>query len=334
MVYLSFRSVAALLLLSLSTISLATPISINATDVEAQAVSRLYYLDQREGRIQSCKPDGTDTKTIATELRSVPDGIAVDRAAGLIYFSNMGRSAGSGARGSIQSVKLDGTGLATIVAVGKTHTAKQLTLATVGGKKMLYWGDREGMKVMRCNVDGSGLEVVVDTAGAKCAGSPQCKHVVGVAVDAENGFVYWTQKGGSSAGEGSIHRAGISLPAGATAASRPDVQNLLTGLPEPIDLRWVKETGTLYWTDRATSPGGNSVNRLQIANGASPVQISATKQMLFNGIGAGIGIAVDVAGKQLWATSLNGGLYSSDLEGKGKKQIGRGLGLLVGIDFA
>jgi hypothetical protein len=328
----NLRSVAALLLLAISTLSLASPV--NITDLQGSANSRLYYLDLMGGRIQSCKGDGSDTRTIATGLKSAPDGIAVDKTAGMIYFSNMGSAMGTGAKGSVQSVRLDGTGLTTLVAPGRTTVGKQLTLVTVGGKKMLYWGDREGMKVMRVNVDGSGLEVVVDTSKSKCTGSNQCKHVVGVAVDPENGFVYWTQKGGSSAGEGSIHRASINLPAGATAATRPDTQSLLTQLPEPIDLRWVKETGTLYWTDRATTAGGNSVNKLHIANGANPVQIAATKQMLFNGIGAGIGIAVDVPGNQLWATSLSGAIWTSDLNGKNKRRIGTGLGSLTGIDFA
>jgi DNA-binding beta-propeller fold protein YncE len=326
----SFRNVATLLLLALSRTTLAAPV--NAIS-DSSPTSRLYFLDQSGGRIVSCKTDGTDMRTVYTGLRSAPDGIAVDKAAGFIYVSNMGSSLGMGNSGSIVRVGLDGSGFTTIVPVGKTHTAKQLELVVQGGKKKLYWGDREGMKVMRANVDGSELEVVVNTASAKCEGGNACKMVVGVAVDPVGGWVYWTQKGGSSAGEGSIHRAPINLKAGETAERRSDVQHLLSGLPEPIDMRWVAETSTLYWTDRGNVQGGNSVNRMKIAASSSQVQIAATKQILYTGLQMGIGLAIDVPGKQMWATDLRGNVWASDLEGKNKKKIGQSLGVLVGIDY-
>jgi DNA-binding beta-propeller fold protein YncE len=326
----SFRNVATLLLLALSTTSLAAPVNI---EKDAAGTGKLYFLDQSGGRIVSCNTDGTGMKTVYQGLRSAPDGIAVDKAAGYIYVSNMGSSIGAGNSGSIVRVGLDGSGFTTLVAPGKTHTAKQLALVVHNGKKKLYWGDREGMKVMRANVDGSELEVVVNTATSRCTGSNACRMVVGVAVDPEGGFVYWTQKGGSSAGEGSIHRAPIALKAGEAADRRSDVQTLLTGLPEPIDMRWVAQTGTLYWTDRANIQGGNSVNRMVVGGASSPVQIAATKQILYTGLQAGIGLAIDVPGKMMWATDLRGNVWASDMDGKSKKKIGSGLGVLVGIDY-
>ncbi|KAF2404938.1 YWTD domain-containing protein [Trichodelitschia bisporula] len=305
---------------------------LNATS----AGGRLYFLDQggfKAGRILSTKADGTDLRVILEGLRAAPDGIAVDRAAGYIYFTNMGTSAGNTAAGSVQRVGLDGKGLVTVVQPGKTHTAKQLTLVEEGGKKKLYWGDREGMKVMRANIDGSGLEVVVDTAKYACSGEP-CKHVVGVAVDTKNGFVYWTQKGGEAGGQGSIHRAPTTLKAGETAGARSDVQTLLKGLPEPIDAHWVAESGTLYWTDRGRTTGGNSVNKLVLGAAAAGGAVQGAKaQVLYGGLGTGIGIAVDVPSNQVWATDLRGQVWLSDLEGKNKKKIASGLGILVGITY-
>jgi DNA-binding beta-propeller fold protein YncE len=326
----TIRNATTLLLLALSTTSLAAPV--NAV-TESSPTSRLYFLDQSGGRIVSCKTDGSELKTVYTGLRSAPDGIAVDKAAGFIYVSNMGSSLGLGNSGSVVRVGLDGSGFTTIVPAGKTHTAKQLALVVQDGKKKLYWGDREGMKVMRANVDGSELEVVVNTETSRCEGSKSCKMVVGVAVDPQGGWVYWSQKGGSSAGEGSIHRAPINMKAGEKADKRSDIHTLLTGLPEPIDLRWVAETGTLYWTDRANIQGGNSVNRLRIGSSNSQVQVAATKQILYTGLQAGIGIAVDVQGKQMWATDLRGNVWLSDMEGKNKKKIAQSQGVLVGIDY-
>ena len=55
--------------------------------------------------------------------------------------------------GSIERVDLDGRNRTTIVPEGGTFTPKQLQLEKKSGK--LYWCDREGMRVMRANLDAS-----------------------------------------------------------------------------------------------------------------------------------------------------------------------------------
>lgn len=323
-----FKAVATLFLLSLSTTIFAAPVQ-DASLMTGD--SRLYFLDMRGARIVTTKTDGTDLKVVSSDHRSAIDGIAVDKPAGYIYFSNMGTMVK--ADGSIQRIGLDGGGLTTLVGGGKTHTPKQLILVDMGaGQKKLYWGDREGMKVMRANVDGSQLETVVDTRNSAC-NNDKCKMVVGVAVDVAGGWVYWTQKGGTSAGEGTLSRAPITMNPGETPGKRSDIQVLLTGLPEPIDLRWVKETGTIYWTDRGHLENGRSVNRLAVGGAKSKAEITAKMQTIFTGMADAIGIAVDHAGNKVWATDLAGNLWMSDLEGQGKKKIASGLGTLTGLDF-
>ena len=63
--------------------------------------------------------------------------------------------------GSIERADIDGKNRKTIVAQGNTHTPKQIILDKKGGK--LYWCDREGMRVMRCNLDGSKLETLIES---------------------------------------------------------------------------------------------------------------------------------------------------------------------------
>jgi hypothetical protein len=60
--------------------------------------------------------------------------------------------------GSIERADLDGKNRKIILAQGHTHTPKQIILEKKAGK--LYWCDREGMRVMRCNLDGSQLETL------------------------------------------------------------------------------------------------------------------------------------------------------------------------------
>ena len=122
------------------------------------AVSRLFLLDLSDDRVVSLNPDGSDRKVIVTECR-YPDGIAVDVAAGHIYWTNMGVPKLND--GSIERADLDGRHRMTIVPQGGTFTPKQIQLEKKSRK--LYWCDREGMRVMRSNLDGSKIEVLVQT---------------------------------------------------------------------------------------------------------------------------------------------------------------------------
>jgi hypothetical protein len=85
-----------------------------------------------------------------------------------------------------------------IVRPGDTFTPKQLQLDEKNRK--LYWCDREGMRVMRANVDGSNLETLVDTSeGDSRPGKDIKKWCVGIVLDVEAGKLYWTQKGPDNA---------------------------------------------------------------------------------------------------------------------------------------
>lgn len=49
----------------------------------------LFVLELSSGRVFSLNPDGSAPKTLVTGCR-LPDGLAVDSAAGYIYWTNMG----------------------------------------------------------------------------------------------------------------------------------------------------------------------------------------------------------------------------------------------------
>jgi hypothetical protein len=81
------------------------------------------------------------------------------------------------------------------VPEGATFAPKQLQLDKKHRK--LYWSDREGMRVMRVNLDCSNIEMLVDTSkGDTRPGHDQKKRCVGIAVDPERRQLYWTHKGG------------------------------------------------------------------------------------------------------------------------------------------
>jgi hypothetical protein len=290
-------------------------------------VGLLYFLDASGGRILSVKPDGSDRKVILTAVGPIPDGIVVDVDAGHIYWTNMGNPIKND--GSIERVDLDGTNRATIILDGGTFTPKQLHIEKKNGK--LYWCDREGMRVMRCNLDGSKVETLVDSSkGDPRPGADATKWCVGITVDAEGGKIYWTQKGPTKGGSGRIYRANLEIPKGETAASRSDLEVLFDKLPEPIDLEADLENRVLYWTDRGDPPRGNTVNRASMD--AKPGE--AAPEILVTHLMEGIGIALDLKGDRMFFTDLAGDLCSSRLDGSEKKLLLGVQGNLTGVAYA
>jgi hypothetical protein len=300
-----------------------------SSKVTTKATSeRLFVLDVSAGRVLSCKPDGSDLKTIVSEGRRLPDGIVVDVEAGHIYWTNMGNLKAND--GSIERADLDGKNLKHIVPPGGTFTPKQLQLDKKNGK--LYWCDREGMRVMRCNLDGSKIETLVDSSqGDSRPGPDATKWCVGIALDIVGGKLYWTQKGSDNAGQGRIFRASIEIPMGQTPANRTDIELLFDNLPEPIDLDLDLASRIMYWTDRGDPPRGNTVNRAPMD--AAPGN-RKDPEILITHLMEGIGLALDLKGGRMFLTDFAGSVYSANLDGSNEKTLLFAQGNLTGIAYA
>jgi DNA-binding beta-propeller fold protein YncE len=290
-------------------------------------LARLFVLELSGNRVMSLNPDGSDEKVLVSDCR-LPDGIVVDTAAGHIYWTNMGVPSQND--GSIERADIDGRNRTTIVPSGATFTPKQLHLEKASGK--LYWCDREGMRVMRCNLDGTRLETLVQTDGGDPRPGPdQTKWCVGITIDPKRGHFYWTQKGGDNAGVGRILRANLEMPKGQTAINRTDIEVLFENLPEPIDLELDVENRVLYWTDRGDPPRGNTVNRASI-DGA--VAHDRVPEILVTHLMEGIGIALDLRGDRMFMTDLAGSLYTARLNGSEMRALRIAQGNLTGVAFA
>jgi hypothetical protein len=291
---------------------------------------RLIYLDIRGGRVVSANPDGTDGTTLVSGRTGTPDGIAVDVEGGHIYWTGMGRPDADD--GFIDRADLDGSHVTRVVPAGGAFTPKQLKLDRTHGK--LYWSDREGMRVMRANMDGTGIETLIETARGDEARRNAANWCVGVALDVDRAQVYWTQKGGANAGVGSIRRAGFNPPRGEDPAHRSDIEVLFDGLPEPIDLDLDLEGRLMYWTDRGDPPRGNTVSRAPMdpPAGIDPRR-RQDQQILVSGLQEGIGIALDRGGGRMFFTDLGGNVYSARLDGTERRTLLTAQGSLTGIAF-
>jgi hypothetical protein len=283
---------------------------------------RLFLLELSGDRIHSMNPDGSDRKTIVTDCRW-PDGVAVDVEAGHIYWTNMGVPNLND--GSIERADIDGGNRNVVVPQGGTHTPKQMHLDKENGK--IYWCDREGMRVMRCNLDGTQVETLVEAGRGDNGSRDQTRWCVGITIDPKLRKIYWTQKGPDKGGRGRLFRANIDVPRGESPANRSDIEVLFDKLPEPIDLEFDVANRVLYWTDRGDPPRGNTVNR-------APVDKKAAPEILITHLMEGIGIALDVPGNRMFVTDLAGSVYSADLDGKNERNFLYAQGNVTGIAYA
>src|SRR5262249_23212657 len=224
--------------------------------------------------------------------------------------------------GSIERADLDGGNRKIIIPQGLTYTPKQIHFDKEG--KKLYWCDREGMRVMRANLDGSQIETLVETGRGEKNRRDQTRWGVGITIDPKFRKFYWTQKGPDDAGRGRIFRANIDIPKGESPANRSDIELLFDELPEPIDLELDLKNRVLYWTDRGDPPRGNTVNR-------APIDGKAEPKILITHLMEGIGIALDVLGNRMFVTDFAGSVYSADLDGKNERNFLYAQGNLTGI---
>ena len=196
--------------------------------------------------------------------------------------------------GAVYSAKLDGSDIQTLVPPAAVHTPKQCVVDQ--HTKKLYFTDREGMRVMRVDLDGSNHETLVQNGDWKVDTdrmTDQRNWCVGITLSHKLGKFFWTQKGFSKSGTGRIFCANMEMPQGATPQSRNDIEIIMQGLPECIDLEFDDERGALYWTDRGELPLGNTLNKKQMIGDAPASEGRFGRQILAQGFGEAIGLKLD-----------------------------------------
>ena len=300
------------------------PASAGASGSLENAARRVFYLDV-QGRVLAFDEDQPSPRTLVSSTGQGPDGIAIDVAAGHLFWTTMGVPADDD--GSLRRADLDGSNVKTIVPAGGSYTPKQLKLDLAS--QQLYWSDREGMRIQRAAVDGSGLETLVTVATGAAARKDASNWCVGLALDLVHGFIYWTQKGPDDGMVGSLRRARLALPDGETASTRSDIQVLYQGLPEPVDLDLDVPGGYMYWSDR----GDDTINRaaLEIPSGKTAAT-RADRQILVRGVREAIGVTLDLERGHVYYTSgASGRLGRANLDGSDARDLVTGTGALTGI---
>ncbi|RDW93856.1 putative 3-hydroxyacyl-CoA dehydrogenase [Aspergillus mulundensis] len=281
-------------------------------DVGLASATATTSIGTPAGEVLSLTADGKQHKlqtVVPSQL--LPDGITVDRASNRIFWTNMGIP--GRLDGSVCSSNMDGSDVRTLITPGgPINTPKQIAIDEKA--QHLYFCDREGCAVYRCNFDGSDLEKLVSRKSDKEGASDVQDWCVGIAVSCRYNRFYWTQKGAPKSGKGRIFTAAIGAPPGSIAAGGNEEELcILSGLPEPIDLEVDEEMGVLYWTDRGELPYGNALYRVDLDTEGRPV---GKPEIVIRGLHEAIGVSLDRKSGDIYLTDLGGSIYRCNRDGK------------------
>lgn len=176
---------------------------------------KLYYMHRDAGRgVSRCNLDGTGEEFV---FGSWAYGLEADLLHAKLYFTRLD---------SVQRSNLDGSNIETVVPSSWHFRSEHLGLDPLGGK--LYVPENDifyGQRIRRGNLDGSGMEVIID--GADGSGGP-------IALDLANSKLYW-------------HRSGEFMRANLDGSER---EAILAWDGNPQDMTIDPQGGKLYWTSR------------------------------------------------------------------------------------
>jgi low density lipoprotein receptor-related protein 5/6 len=252
------------------------------------AADRIYWSNFDAAKISFANLDGSGGGDLPTGTATVqePDGVALDPAAGRIYWANVGTGANA-----ISFANLDGSGGADLTITGTmVKTPIGVAVDPVAGK--IYWGSFFDT-ISLAKLDGSG-GAVLDTTGASLS-DPQ-----GLVVDAAAGKIYWANAAGSG---GKIVFAKLDGSGGGDLSTTGATTSQAAGVA--LDLA----AGKIYWANAA---GGKiSFARLD-GSGGGDLTITGTT------VGIPLGVALDLAaGRIYFANRSPDRISSANLDGSG-----------------
>lgn len=187
--------------------------------------------------------------------------------------------------GKVQSVNLNGTGLADVV----TGAGQTFGIAVDQTNSKIYWVDNYTDQLYRSNLDGTGVTVLINTATGGFV-IPR-----GIAIDVTNQKIYWSDNG-----TGKIRKSNLD---------GTSVTDLVTGLSSPGFIALDPANQKLYWADNDVAV--KKIKRCNASNGSNIEDV-------VTGIDNVWGIALDVNNSTIyWIDSgidkLQKGSYSGTL---------------------
>src|SRR5215211_1537034 len=260
-----------------------------ALPASARAADAVYWANFFGNEISFASLDDTGGGDLTTTGATVdgPLGVAVDPAAGRIYWAN---SSPEILPGKISSTSLDGSGGGDLTTTGATVDGP-LGVAVDPAAGRIYWANNIAGKISFARLDGAGGGDL-NTTGATVS-DPR-----GVAVDPAAGRIYWANSGGdeisfasldgSGGGDLTTNGATVSFPQGVAVDSA---------------------AGRIYWANC----GGDKISFASLdGSGGGDLTTTGAK------VSSPAGVAVDpAAGRIYWTNTAEYAVSFANLDGSG-----------------
>ena len=180
-------------------------------------------------------------------------------------------------------------------------TAVEIKVSTTPPFWMYWTSSHQG--IQRATNDGTNRQLLVNTQNTQTA--PR-----GIALDVEGGKIYWTLFAGTPRSK--IQRANLN---------GSNVEDVVTGLPEPTAIALDTAGKKMYWTDTYGS-------KIQRAN----LDGSYVEDIVIGGLNSPHGIALDVAAAKMYWTNYGEDLIQrANLDGSNVEDLVGGLHIPMGI---
>ena len=203
----------------------------------------IYFYDKDAQRISSVATDGGAVESIMTNAGSGlldPRGVAVDLAAGKVYFADALAQ-------KIRRADLDGSNPEDLVT--GLQGPSDIALDVAGGK--IYWAERDANRIGRADLSGGNVTTVR-------SGVVQPYFL---SLDVVAGMVYWGDFDSMS-----IHRASLD--------GSGSVENVVTGLQRGRDV--LVDNEFIYVADR----DARTISRKLLTTGTTEVLFNATDGLI------------------------------------------------------
>lgn len=210
-----------------------------------ESAGKIYWVDANiPAAVRRANLDGTQVEDLVTTNIEFPSAIALDVAGGKMYW-------GDQVRNELRRANLDGSGQQLLRS---TAFHRGVAIDAINGK--VYWSTSETMlkgQILRCNLNGTGLETVISSFDAEFKPSA-------IALDVAGGKVYWTDYVVDVVRRGNLNNT--------------DIQTLFFIGPDlnlnPRGIVLDVPAGKVYWgqDDHSKSPIG-SIRRMDL-DGALP----------------------------------------------------------------
>ena len=178
---------------------------------------KMYWVDAgranlEEGKIQRANLDGSSPEALVTTGLVNPQSIALDVAAGKMYWTDSGTGGPNGLQDDkIQRANLDGSNVETLLTYDNfLRVPRGIALDVAAGK--MYWTDIVRDRIRRANLDGTEPEDILNTrtfGGQSLGGPATAPRDIALDLTSDPPKMYWVDAGTGNVDNGKLWRANL-----------------------------------------------------------------------------------------------------------------------------